>query len=41
MMNSQRSDTEQITWLKKVKNVGIDEIVKQNEISNKNLKSQI
>ena len=30
MMKSQRSDTEKIIWLKKVKKKGIDEILRQN-----------
>ena len=46
MMKSQRSDTENINLIeegKKMnkKKIGIDEIVKQNEIINNSLKSQI
>ena len=35
MMNTQRSDTEKNFWLKKLKEIWIDKIIKQNEIINK------
>ena len=41
MMHSQRGDTEKNYLIEKVKKIGIDEIIKRNEIINKNLKSQI
>ena len=41
MMNSQRSDTEKINLIKKVKKIGIDEIIKHSEIINSSLKSKI
>ena len=41
MMNSQRSDTENINLIEEGKKIGIDEVVKQNEDINKSLKSQI
>ena len=40
MMNSQRSDTENINLIEG-KKIGIDEVIKQNEVVNKSLKSQI
>ena len=40
-MNSQRSDTEKINLIEKGKEIGIDEVNKQDEIINKILKSQI
>ena len=30
-----------LTWFKKVKKIGIDEVIKHDEIINKSLKSQI
>ena len=39
MMNSQRSDTEKINLIKKVKKIDIDEVIKRSEIINKSLKS--
>ena len=41
MMNSQRSDTEKNYLIEEGKKIGIDKIIKCNEIINKNLKSQI
>ena len=41
MMHSQRGDTEKNYLIEEVKKIGIDEIIKRNEIINKNLKSQI
>ena len=41
MMNSPRSKTEKINLIKKGKELGIDEVIKHNEIVNKSLKSQI
>ena len=41
MMHSQRGDTEKNYLIEKVEKIGIDEIIKRNEIINKNLKSQI
>ena len=41
MMNSQRSDTENINLIEEGKKIGIDEVIKQNEDINKSLKSQI
>ena len=41
MMNSQRSDTEKINLIEKVKKIDIDEIIKHNEFINDSLKSKI
>ena len=41
MVISQRSDTEKYYLIEDGKKIGIDEIIKRNEIINKNLKSQI
>ena len=41
MMNSQRSDTEQTNLTEEGKKIGVDEVVKHNEIINKSLKLQI
>ena len=41
MMNSQRSDTEKINLIEEGKEIGIDEVIRQSEIINKSLKSQI
>ena len=41
MMNSQRSDTEKINLVEEGKEIGIDEVIRQSEIINKSLKSQI
>ena len=39
MMNSHRSDAEKkLVWLKKAKKIGINEVVKRNEIINNSLK---
>ena len=40
IMNSQRSDTEKITLIEDGKEIGIDEIIKRNEIINKILNSK-
>ena len=40
-MNSQRSDTEKINLIEEDKEIGIDEVIRQSEIINKSLKSQI
>ena len=37
-MNSQRSDTEKINLIEEDKKIGIDEVMKDNEIINKSLK---
>ena len=41
MMNSQRSDTEKIDLIEEGKKIGVDDVIKQNEIINKNFKSHI
>ena len=41
MMNSQGSDREKINLIEEGKKIGIDEIIKHNEIINNNLKSKI
>ena len=41
MMNSQRSDTEKINLIEEGKKIGINEVIKRNEIINNKLKSQI
>ena len=41
MINSQRSNTEKINLIEEGKKIGIDEVIKHNEIINKSLKSQI
>ena len=38
MMNSQRSDTEKINLIEEDKKIGINEVMKHNEIINKSLK---
>ena len=38
MMNSQRSNTEKINLIEESKKIGINEVVKHNEIINNNLK---
>ena len=40
-MNSQKSDNEKITLIEEDKKIGIDEIIKHNEIINNSLKSKI
>ena len=37
-MNSQRSDSEKINLIEEDKKIGIDEVMKHNEIINKSLK---
>ena len=37
MMNSQRSDTEKINLIEEYKKIGIDEVIKRNEIINNSL----
>ena len=41
MMNSQRSDSEKINLNEKGKKIGINEVIKRNEVINNNLKYQI
>ena len=41
MMNSQRSDAEKINLIEDGKKIGINEVIKCNEVFNKNLKYQI
>ena len=38
MMNSQRSDAEKINLIEEGKNIGINEVIKRNEIINNSLK---
>ena len=38
MMNSQRSDTEKISLIEDGKEIGINEVIKRNEIINDSLK---
>ena len=40
MINSQRADTEKINLIEESKKIGIDEVIKHNEIIKKSLKSQ-
>ena len=40
-MKSQRSDTEKYNLIEEGKRIGIDKIIKHNEIINNNLKSQL
>ena len=40
-MNSQRKDTEKINLIEENKKIGIDEVIKYNEINNNTLKSEI
>ena len=41
MINSQRSDTEKINLIEEGNEIGINGIIKHNEIINNNLKSKI
>ena len=41
MMNSQKSDSEKINIIKEGKKIGINEVIKRNEVINNNLKYQI
>ena len=41
MMNSQRSDSEEISLIEEGKKIGINEVIKRNEVINNNLKYQI
>ena len=41
MMNSQRSDTEKIDLIEERKKIDIDELIKDNRIINKRLRSHI
>ena len=41
MMNSQRSDSEKINLIEEGKKIGINEVIKCNEVINNNLKHQI
>ena len=38
MMNSQRSDVEKVILIEEGKNIGINEVIKRNEIINNSLK---
>ena len=38
MMNSQRSDAEKVNLIEECKKIGINEVIKRNEIINKSLK---
>ena len=40
-MNSQRTDTKKINLIEESKKIDIDEVIKNGEIINKSLKSQI
>ena len=41
MMNSQRSDAEKINLIEEDKKIGINEVIKRDEVINNNLKYQI
>ena len=41
MMNSNRSDAEKVTLIKEGKKIGINEVIKYNEVINNSLKSEI
>ena len=41
MMNSQRSDSEKINLIEEGKKIGINEVIKRNEVINNNSKYQI
>ena len=41
MMNSQRSDSEEISLIEEGKKIGINEVIKRNEVINNNFKYQI
>ena len=41
MMNSERIDTEKINLIEEGKKIGIEEIIKRNELINNSLKSKI
>ena len=41
MMNSQKSATEKIDLIEEGKKIGVDDVIKQNEIINKSFKSHI
>ena len=41
IMKSQRSDTEKTNLIEGLKRIGVDEVIKHNEIINNSLKSQI
>ena len=41
MMKSQRSDTDKSNLMKKLKKIGLDEVIKRNEIIHNSLKSQM
>ena len=41
MLNSQRSDSEKIYLIKEGKKIGINEVIKHNEVINNNLNYQI
>ena len=41
MMNSQKTDSKKINLIEEGKKIGINEVIKRNEIINNNLKYQI
>ena len=41
MRNSERSDSQKVNLIKEGKKIGINEVIKRNEVINNNLKSQI
>ena len=41
MMNSQRSDVEKISLIKEGKKIGINEVIKRNEIINNSLNNEL
>ena len=41
MMNSQRSDVKKITLIEEGKKIGINKVIKRNEVVNNSLKPQI
>ena len=41
MMNSQRSDSEKINLIEECQKIGINEVIKRNEVINNNLKYQL
>ena len=41
MRNSERSDSQKVNLIKEGKKIGINEVIKRNEVINNNLKYQI
>ena len=41
MMNSQRSDAEKVSQIEEAKKIGINEVIKPNEIINNSLKQYV